>query len=235
MSEETKTAETNTEETKTATTAKAGSVTVDALFAFKIGMTQVIDEKGEMVPCTVLQYEPWTVSQVKTSANDGYEAVQIACRPRKPTRSPKSQQATLKKAGFKAGAYFVREVRQKLPEGAAIGVPVSLESLKKGDWVKATSTSKGKGFAGSVKRWNAGGGPGAHGSTFHRQPGSSGNRTWPGRIMKGKHFPGHLGDETTTIRNLKIIDVYHDDKVILLSGPVPGGRNALVRLTKQAD
>lgn len=233
MSEQTKTksAETKTEETNT----KSGSITVGGLFAFKIGMTQVVDDKGEMVPCTVLQYEPWTVSQVKTKESDGYEALQIACRPRKAIRSAKAQQGNLKKAGFKAGAYFVREVREKLPEGVAVGSAVSLESLKKGDWVKATSTSKGKGFAGSVKRWNAGGGPGAHGSTFHRQPGSSGNRTWPGRIMKGKHFPGHLGDETTTVRNLRIIDVYTDDNVILLAGPVPGGRNALVRLTKQAN
>jgi large subunit ribosomal protein L3 len=216
--------------------AKTGSsITLQDLFAFKLGMTQLSDEKGEMIPCTVLTYEPWTVSQVKTNDKDGYEAVQIACRPRKQSRSPKSQQSPLKKAGFKAGAYFVREVRGELPQGVAVGAKVAIEALKKGDWVKATSTSKGKGFQGAVKRWNAGGGPGAHGSTFHRQPGSSGNRTWPGRIMKGKHFPGHLGDETTTVRNLKIVDVYSDDNVILVAGAIPGGRNALVRLSKQAD
>ena len=194
-------------------------------------MTQVVDDKGEMVPCTVLHYEPWVVSQVKTKATDGYEAVQIACRPRREeVRSPKAQQGNLKKAGFKTGAYFMREVRDDLPEGVAVGSVIALDSLKKGDWVKATSVSKGKGFAGVMKRWNAGGGPGAHGSCFHRQPGSSGNRTWPGRIMKGKHFPGHLGDETTTVRNLRVLDVYADDNVILVSGSVPGAKNALVRV-----
>ena len=110
---------------------------------------------------------------------------------------------------------------------------LALES-KTGDIVKATGTSKGKGFQGAVKRWNAGGGPGAHGSTFHRQPGSSGNRTWPGRIMKGKHFPGHLGDETTTVRNLRVLAVMKDDNIILVKGAVPGGPNALIRLVKQA-
>jgi len=219
----------NKEETKAA----AGNVQLPGLFAFKVGMTQVVDDKGEMVPCTVLQYEPWVVSQVKTKDANGYEAVQISCRPRKDKRSSKAQKMHLKKSGMKTGAYFVREVRGVLPEGVAPGSEVAIDSVKKGDWVKATSTSKGKGFAGSVKRWNAGGGPAAHGSTFHRQPGSSGNRTWPGRIMKGKHFPGHLGDETTTITGLRIVDVYSDDNLILVSGAVPGGRNALVRLMKQ--
>jgi large subunit ribosomal protein L3 len=222
----------NTETKKTEAAAKGAAVALNGVFAFKVGMSQVVDDKGEMVPCTVLQYEPWIVSQLKTKDKDGYEAVQVACRPRKESRSAKAQQAPLKKAGFKAGSYFMREFRGALPEGAALGSPVAITSLKKGDYVKATSTSKGKGFAGSVKRWNAGGGPGAHGSTFHRQPGSSGNRTWPGRIMKGKHFPGHLGDETTTVKNLRVIDVYTDDNIILVSGSVPGGRNALVRLTR---
>lgn len=211
---------------------KAGAISLPGLYAFKVGMTQVIDG-AEMIPCTVLQYEPWTVSQVKTADNDGYEAVQIACRPRREKRTPQAQKNHLKKAGFKAGAYFVQEIRGALPEGVAPGASVGIDSLKKGDLVRATSVSKGKGFAGAVKRWNSGGGPAAHGSCFHRQPGSSGNRTWPGRIMKGKHFPGHLGDETVSVKNLKVVDVYSDDGVILVSGAIPGGRNALVRLLKQ--
>ncbi|MDZ4677015.1 MAG: 50S ribosomal protein L3 [Oligoflexia bacterium] len=225
------------QETKTETTSEPtvkGSVILPDLIAFKVGMTQVVDDKGEMVPCTVLQYEPWVVSQVKTKASDGYEAVQIACRPRREVRSPKSQSAHLKKANFKSGAYFVREVRTSLPEGVAPGSQVALDSFKKGDWINATAVSKGKGFQGAMKRWNAHGGPAAHGSCFHRQPGSAGNRTWPGRIMKGKHFPGHLGDETVTVRNLQVVDIYQDDNIILISGCVPGGRNAIVRLAKHA-
>jgi large subunit ribosomal protein L3 len=203
------------------------------LYAFKVGMTQVNDDKGQMVPVTVLRYEPWVVSQIKTKENDGYEAVQIACRGRKESRSPKAQRDHLKNSGLKGGAYFVHEIRGSIPQGAAVGVPVSVSCLKKGDTVKATARSKGKGFQGSVKRWNNHGGPGAHGSTFHRQPGSSGNRTWPGRIMKGKHFPGHLGDEITTVTNLEIVDVLADENLILVKGSVPGARESLVRLIKQ--
>jgi large subunit ribosomal protein L3 len=216
----------------TASPTKVESITLNGLFAFKLGMTQVVDGQGQMVPCTVLKYEPWLVSQVKTQEKDGYLAVQIACRSRKEIRSPKSQTGALKAAGFKTGAYFVREIRGELPEGAAPGVPVAITSLKKGDMVNVTSVSKGKGFAGSVKRWNVGGGPASHGSCFHRQPGSSGNRTWPGRIMKGKHFPGHLGDETTTVKNLHIVDVFSEDSVIIVSGAIPGGENALVSVMK---
>jgi large subunit ribosomal protein L3 len=226
------TEKTNEVSEKTPPSSGNSPVEVTGLYAFKVGMTQVITDKGEMVPCTVLQYEPWTVSQIKTKEKDCYEAMQIACRPRRASRSSKAQQNALKKAGFKTGAYFVREIRMPLPQNVALGAPIALSSLKKGDVVSATSVSKGKGFAGSVKRWNAGGGPAAHGSCFHRQPGSSGNRTWPGRIMKGKHFPGHLGDETTTVRNLEIVDVYTEDNLILVSGCVPGAKNAIVKMVK---
>ncbi len=224
-------------EAKTETKAEsksAGAVKLPGLFAFKVGMTRVVNDAGEMVTCTVLKYEPWKVSQVKTAPKDGYTSVQIACREKKQKRTPKAQQGTFKKAGFKFGAQFVREFRTDKNDGIAVGSEVSIESLAKGDKVKATSVSKGKGFQGAVKRWNSGGGPAAHGSCFHRQPGSSGNRTWPGRIMKGKAFPGHLGDETVSIKNLKVVDVYKDDNLILVSGPVPGARNALVRLMKLA-
>lgn len=210
----------------------SGAVKLKGLFAFKVGMTQVVNDKGEMVPCTVFRYEPWIVSQLKTKDKNGYEGIQIACRSRAEKRSPASQRNHLKKAGLASGAYFVREIRDAIPEGAAVGSKIAIDSLQRGDIVKATSVSKGKGFAGSVKRWNAGGGPAAHGSCFHRQPGSSGNRTWPGRIMKGKHFPGHLGDETTSVKNLKVVDVFSEDNLILVSGAVPGAANALVRLLK---
>jgi len=210
----------------------AQSIKLRGLYAFKVGMTQVYDEKGIVQPVTVLKYEPWTVTQIKTRGTDGYEAVQVACRPRKESRSPKSQKGALNKAGFKSGAYFVREIRQALPEGVVVGSQVAIDTLAKGDRIKVSGRSKGKGFTGVQKRWNAGGGPGAHGSCFHRQPGSSGNRTWPGRIMKGKHFPGHLGDEVVTVKNLRVVDVYPEENLILVSGAVPGARNTLLRLLK---
>jgi large subunit ribosomal protein L3 len=215
-------------------TKSSGKVQLPGLFAFKMGLTRIPDDKGEMVTCTVLKYEPWYVSQLKTNDSDGYEAVQIACRSKTEKRSTKSELGHLKKSLSKGAAYFVREVRGTIPQGATVGAEIDLASFKKGDVVKASSVSKGKGFQGSVKRWNAGGGPAAHGSTFHRQPGSSGNRTWPGRIMKGKHFPGHLGDEAVTVKNLRILDVLADENVILLAGSVPGGKNALVKLFKLA-
>ncbi|MBK9293088.1 MAG: 50S ribosomal protein L3 [Oligoflexia bacterium] len=212
---------TNTQETK-----------LEGLYAFKVGMTQFIDDKGEMHPCTVLKYEPLVVSQVKTMDKDGYSAVQVAAKPKRKSRAKKVQTGHFKKANLQTGAYFVNEIKSKA-DGLQLGATVSINSLSKGDMVKATAVSKGKGFAGAVKRWNSGGGPGSHGSTFHRQPGSSGNRTWPGRIMKGKHFPGHLGDEKVTVRNIKVLDVIGEDNLVILRGCVPGGKNALVRLLKQ--
>ncbi len=201
------------------------------LFAFKEGMGTVFTDAGEAVPVTVLRYEPWFVSQVKTVDADGYEAVQISCRPKKVKNSKKAEIGHLKKIGWTVGAQLVRELRQSVV-GVKLGAKVSLESLQKGDSVKMTGVSKGHGFAGVMKRWNFAGGPASHGSKFHRRPGSSGNRTWPGRVMPGKKFPGHYGDETVTVKNIEIIDVNHDLGVILVKGPVPGARNSLVKLVK---
>ncbi len=203
------------------------------LFAFKLGMSTMFDEKGEAVPVTLLQYRPMFVSQVKTKQTDGYEAVQLAFGPRRVKRSTKSEVKKLTQVGMPGGAYFVREIRQALPQGASVGQKISLESFVKGDFVSVRARSKGRGFQGSVKRFGFAGGPAAHGSKFHRQPGSSGNRTWPGRIMPGKRFPGHLGDETVTIKNLKVVDVIADENVLVVKGAVPGAANTLVQVTKE--
>lgn len=215
------------------TTAGAEGVKLNGLFAHKVGMSQVYGETGEAIPVTVLKMEPWVVSQVKTKEKDGYAAVQIASRPKKALNSSKAEKGHLSKAGFENGAYFVKEIRQELPEGAQVGSRVAIDTLAKGDVVRLTSRSKGRGFAGSVKRHGFAGGPAAHGSKFHRQPGSSGNRTWPGRVMPGKRFPGHLGDETVTVRNVRIIDVMPEQGILLVKGPVPGARNTLVKLVKE--
>lgn len=217
-------------ETNTATNSE---LKLNGLFAFKEGMATVYNESGEAIPVTVLRYEPWFVSQLKTSDQDGYEAVQLACRPKKAKNSSKAEKAHLNKAGFENGAQLVKEIRQALPEGISVGNQLSIESLSKGDVVKVTSKSKGKGFQGSVRRWNFAGGPAAHGSKFHRQPGSSGNRTWPGRVMPGKKFPGHLGDEVVTVKNVVIVDVIPAENVVMVKGPVPGARNTLVKLVRE--
>ncbi|KYG65875.1 50S ribosomal protein L3 [Bdellovibrio bacteriovorus] len=209
------------------------SLKLNGLFAFKEGMATVYNEQGEAIPVTVLRYEPWFVSQIKTNDVDGYEAIQVACTPKKAKNSNKAEQGHLKDAGFENGAQFVKELRQAAPEGLKVGAQVSIDSLAAGDIVKMTSKSKGKGFAGSVKRWGFAGGPASHGSKFHRRPGSSGNRTWPGRVMPGKKFPGHLGAENVTVKNVEIVQIIADENVVLVKGPVPGARNTLVKLVRE--
>lgn len=221
--------ETNT----TATSAGKTELKLNGLFAFKEGMATVFNEQGEAVPVTILRYEPWHVSQIKTNDGDGYEAVQLACRPKKAKNSTAAEKGHFGKAGFENGAALVKEIRQALPQEVALGAVLSIESLNKGDIVKVTSRSKGRGFTSSIKRWNNAGGPAAHGSKFHRKPGSSGNRTWPGRVMPGKKFPGHWGDETVTVKNVEIVEVLPAENVLMVRGPVPGARNSLVKLVKE--
>ena len=233
MSEKNQSPSTGGAEGETNATAGANGVKLNGIYAHKMGMSSVYTEGGESVAVTVLKMDPWVVSQVKTKEKDGYSAIQIASRPRKAVNSTKAEKGHLKKAGFENGAQFVKEIRQDNVDGIEVGSRVSIDSLAKGDVIRVTSTSKGKGFQGSIRRWNFAGGPAAHGSKFHRQPGSSGNRTWPGRIMPGKKFPGHLGAETVTIRNVRVIDVLPKEGILLVKGPVPGARNTLVKLVKE--
>lgn len=219
-----------TENTTQANT--ASGLLLNGLFAFKEGMATIYGDKGEAIPVTVLRYENWKVSQVKTNEKDGYEAVQIASTPKKAKNASAAETGHLKGAGFETGARYVREIRQKSPEGVKVGDSVSINSLAKGDVVKITAKSKGRGFQGSVRRWGFAGGPATHGSKFHRKPGSSGNRTWPGRVMPGKKFPGHWGDETITVKSVVVIDVLADEGVLFVKGPVPGSKNTLVKLVK---
>ena len=209
-----------------------GNLKLNGLFAFKEGMSTVYNDAGEAIPVTILRYEPWVVSQVKTNEKDGYNAVQLACGPKKKKNSNLAEVGHLKGAGFETGASFVKELRVEDTSTLNVGSNLSIESLSKGDVVKITSKSKGRGFVGSVKRWNFAGGPASHGSKFHRRPGSSGNRTWPGRVMPGKKFPGHWGDETITVKNVEIVDVIPSENVVMVKGPVPGARNSLVKLVR---
>lgn len=211
----------------------SSAVELSGLYAFKVGMSAVFSDDGERIPVTVLKYEPMVVSQVKTTATDGYEAVQLAFVPDRASQTNAAAKNHLANTGFENGAKFLREMRSdKLPEGVAVGAKVSIDSLKKGDMVKIVGLSRGRGFQGPVRRWNFNGGPASHGSGFHRKPGSVGNRTWPGRVMPGKRMAGQWGNETSTIKNLKIVDVIHDENVVLVRGSVPGSRNSLIRLTK---
>lgn len=221
------------ETNNTTETSETNQLKLSGLYAFKEGMATVYNEQGEAIPVTVLRYEPWFVSQIKTNDQDGYEALQLACRPKKAKNSSAAEKGHLAKTSFENGASFVKEIRQALPAGVAVGAQVSIDSLAKGDVVKVTSKSKGRGFTSSIKRWNHAGGPATHGSKFHRRPGSSGNRTWPGRVMPGKKFPGHWGDETVTVKNVEIVQINAAENVVMVKGPVPGARNSLVKLVRE--
>jgi large subunit ribosomal protein L3 len=208
-----------------------GGATLDGLYAFKVGMSAVFSETGERIPVTVLKYEPMVVSQVKTADKDGYDSVQLAFVADRATQTNGATKTRLSKTGFENGAKFIREIRAKT-DGLTLGQKISIDSLKKGDVVKVTGLSRGRGFQGPVRRWNFAGGPATHGSGFHRKPGSVGNRTWPGRVMPGKRMAGQWGNETATIRNLQIVEIIAEENVVLVRGSVPGSRNSLIRLTK---
>lgn len=226
------------QESNQTSTSTAGEIKLTGLFAQKVGMSSVYTEAGQNIPVTVLKVDSWKVTQIKTQDKEGYNAIQIATFDRRNSNNSKALLGHTKNAGAadakRAGAKLTREVRvDAIPEGVAVGSAVSIESLKKGDIVKLTSKSKGRGFTGAMKRWNFAGGPASHGSKFHRRPGSAGTRTWPGFVLPGKRGPGHFGDETVTVRNVQIVDVNPSEGVILVKGPVPGARNTLVRILKQ--
>ena len=222
-----------TQETTEDTKASSDVIQLSGLFARKVGMASVYNEKGVQTPVTVLKLDQWKVTQVKTPETDGYSAVQISLLQRKEKNTSKAEKGHLKKANSKLGALFTREIRQDLPEGVKPGQAVAFDSLAKGDTVKITGKSKGRGFSGVLKRWNFGGGPASHGSTFHRQPGSIGNCEAPGQVMPGRKMPGKFGDEQITVKNVKVVDVQLDEGLLLVKGPVPGAKNGLIRLQKQ--
>lgn len=212
--------------------ASSKAVELQGLFAFKVGMSAIFEE-GERIPVTVLKYEPMVVSQVKTKDSDGYDSVQVAFVADRASQTNSAAKAKFAPAGFENGVKFARELRMAAPVAElAVGQKVALESLKKGDKVKISGLSRGRGFQGAVRRWNFNGGPASHGSGFHRKPGSVGNRTWPGRVMPGKRMAGRWGHETATIRNVQVVDVIPEENVLLVRGSVPGARNTLIRLTK---
>ncbi len=205
-------------------------VKLSGLYAFKLAMSSVYDEKGHFTPVTFLEVKPWIVSQVKKADKEGYNSVQVACMPQKNNRCSKALKTHLSSAGFTEGARYVREIRQDSVENVKVGQPVSIHSIQKGDKVKVQSVSKGHGFAGVVKRWGFKGGPASHGSKTHRTSGSIGNRTEPARVMPGKKMAGHYGVEKVSLRSVQVMDVVEDKNLIVLKGPVPGARHSLVFL-----
>jgi large subunit ribosomal protein L3 len=202
------------------------------LIGRKLGMTHIYDENGRMVPVTVVELGPCHVVQVRTPEKDGYYAAQIGYEPMKTQRTNKPMQGVFKKAELEKPLRHLKEF--KIVDGqAASGQEVRAEHVfREGETVKVTGVSKGKGFAGVVRRYGFAGGPMTHGSMTHRRPLSSG-ATGPQRVFKGKRSPGRMGGDQVTTRNLTIVKILADKNRVLIKGAVPGGRGSIVYVQKQ--
>ena len=199
------------------------------LIGKKLGMTQVFNDKGELVPVTVIQAGPCTVVQAKTASTDGYAAVQLGFGEKKPQRATKAYRNHCVKAG-KGVFEVLREFVPGDAESFTVGQEFTVENVfKAGDRVDVIGTTKGRGFAGVIKRHRFSGFPGSHGThEYFRHGGSIGNRSYPGRVFKGKRMAGQYGNERVTTQNLEVIAVRPADNVLLVRGCVPGARNGLV-------
>ena len=204
---------------------------MQGLIGKKLGMTQVFDESGTHVPVTVLQAGPCVVVQRKTTKADGYEAVQLGFEDRKERLVTKPLQGHFKKASVPTKR-FLREIRLADGEDAKVGDTVSVSIFDGATHVDVIGLTKGRGFAGVVKRHGFKGGWAAHGSMMHRRSGSVGNRTWPARVFKNKRMGGHMGFVRETTQNLKIVKVRAEDDVLLVRGAIPGPTGGLVVIRK---
>ena len=200
-----------------------------AILATKIGMTQIFNAEGVLVPVTVLQAGPCVVTQVKTVENDGYSAVQVGFADIREKLVNKPVKGHFDKAGV-SYKRFVREFRFENAEEYNVKDEIKADIFAEGDKVDATAISKGKGFQGAIKRYGQHRGPMAHGSKFHRHQGSNGSATTPGRVFKGKGMPGHMGAKKVTTQNLEVVRIDAENNLILIKGAVPGPKKCLVTL-----
>ena len=200
-----------------------------AILATKVGMTQIFNENGALVPVTVLQAGPCVVTQVKTAENDGYKAVQVGFVDKREKLVNKPRKGHFDKAGVSYKRY-VREFKFENAEEYSVKDEIKADIFAAGDKIDATAISKGKGFQGAIKRYGQHRGPMAHGSKFHRHQGSNGSATTPGRVFKGKGMPGHMGSKKITVQNLEVVKVDTDNNLILVKGAVPGPKKSLVTI-----
>jgi large subunit ribosomal protein L3 len=206
---------------------------VQGILGIKLGMTQVFSDDGTAVPCTVLQAGPCVVVQRRTKDKDGYEAVQLGLVEFvKPQRVNKALTGHFKKAGV-APMRYVKEVPlEDSKDETKPGDRVLVDGFKIGEYVDVTGVSKGKGFQGGVKRWHYRGGDATHGSMFHRAPGGIGASSFPSRVWPGQHFPGHMGNEQKTSKNLRVVQIDPDENLLLVRGAVPGPSGAYIFIRK---
>jgi large subunit ribosomal protein L3 len=201
----------------------------------KLGMTQIFEESGVVVPVTVIEAGPCPVVQVRTREKEGYQAVQLGFGEQKSKRSSQAEKGHASKAGLTAAPQVLREFG--VGEGDAVpsvGDQITVDLFEVGSRVKVTGTTKGRGFQGVVKRYGFHGGRASHGATrVHRAPGSIGAGTNPSRVIKGKRMPGHMGDVQQTVRNIRVAKVDTERNLIYLRGAVPGPVNGVVFIIKQ--
>ena len=195
----------------------------------KVGMTQIFDSEGKVIPVTVIEVGPCTVTQIKTVEQDGYTAVQLGFGDVKERKLTKPELGKFTKAKLTPKKYL-REFRVDSVEGLNVGDELKADVFQAGDKVDIQGTSKGKGFQGVIKRHGQSRGPMGHGSMYHRRPGSMGPTSTPGRVFPGKKLPGHMGDVTVTIQNLEVIKVDLDKNAILVKGSVPGAKGAILKI-----
>lgn len=199
-----------------------------AIIGKKVGMTQIFDEKGYVIPVTVIEAGPCLVAQVKSEETDGYNAVQLGFGEVKDKHINKPEKGHFEKSKLSAKKHL-REFRADSID-VKVGDEVKADVFETGDKIDVQGTSKGKGFQGVIKRHGQHRGPMGHGSMYHRRPGSMGSTSTPGRVFKGKKLPGHMGVQTVTIQNLDVVRVDMDKNVILVKGSVPGPKGAILKI-----
>lgn len=198
----------------------------------KIGMTRIFDEAGVQVPVTVIEAGPCPVTQIKTKARDGYEAVQLGFGAQKSKRASRAELGHAASAGVEVAPRILREVALADGSEYELGQALTVAQFEAGDRVKVTGTSKGRGFQGVVKRHGFAGRPGGHGHPMARNPGSLGPGTNPSRVIKGKRLPGQMGGTRTTVRNLQVVKVDGERNLLFIKGGLPGSRDSYVLITK---
>ena len=199
------------------------------LIGKKLGMTQIFDEQGKVIPVTVIEAGPCVVAQVKTVETDGYNAIQLGFGDEKESKINKPEKGHFAKSKLTPKKHL-REFRLDSVENINVGDELKADTFTAGDQLDIQGTSKGKGFQGVIKRHGQSRGPMGHGSMYHRRPGSMGPTSTPGRVFKGKKLPGHMGSQTITIQNLEVVRVDLDKNVILVKGSVPGAKGAILKL-----
>lgn len=208
------------------------NVSLPAFYGVKAGMTRIFDQNGNHVPVTVVKLIPNVISQVKTQDKDGYSAYQIAFHEKRASLVTSPVKGHLKAAQIEKTFSEMAEIKLSEADPAALGKEASLDQFAISTYVDVTGQSKGKGFAGVMKRYNFQGGPASHGSHFHRRVGSIGCRATPARVWKEKKMPGHMGVETTTVQNVQVVEVNLEAGYMLLKGSIPGSKNGFVKIAK---